>query len=63
MAKSHRNTATNIKAGFVDDEDPETGATVPEDGRNKKSNVGTVSYLPTVFGCICAQAVITNLAD
>lgn len=32
-----------------------------EESRNKKSQVGTISYLPAVFGCVCAQAVITDL--
>ena len=34
---------------------------VLEAGRNKKSQVGTISYLPASFGCACAQAVITGL--
>ena len=29
--------------------------------QNKKSIVGTISYLPPVFGCVCAQAVIKSL--
>lgn len=29
--------------------------------QNKKSIVGTISYLPAVFGCLCAQAVIGDL--
>jgi len=29
--------------------------------QNKKSIVGTISYLPAVFGCLCAQAVIDDL--
>lgn len=29
-----------------------------EESRNKKSQVGTVSYMPAVFGCACAQAAI-----
>lgn len=28
---------------------------------NKKSQVGTISYLPAAFGCACAQAAITEL--
>jgi len=30
---------------------------------NKKSQVGTISYLPAVFGCMCAQAALTALLD
>ena len=29
---------------------------------NKKSQVGTISYMPAVFGCVCAQAVISRIA-
>lgn len=33
-----------------------------EDGRNKKSTVGTISYMPPMFGCFIASAVIRDLA-
>ena len=29
--------------------------------QNKKSNVGTISYMPAVFGCACASVVIRGL--
>lgn len=50
-----------IREGFkavYSEEVPLESAVVMEEGRNKKSNVGTLSYLPTVFGCVCAQAVL-----
>ena len=53
-----------IREGFkavYSEEVPLESAVVMEEGRNKKSNVGTLSYLPTVFGCICAQAVLDEL--
>ena len=53
-----------ISKGFdvvFSEELPDKDAIVPMEERNKKSQVGTVSYLPAVFGCICAQAVITYL--
>lgn len=31
--------------------------------KNKKAINGTVSYLPPVFGCICASAVIREIAE
>ena len=34
---------------------------VLEESRNKKSQVGTLSYMPAVFGCVCAQAVIAGI--
>ena len=48
-----------ITKGFpvvFSEELPERDAIVPTEGeRNKKSQVGTISYLPAVFGCVCAQ--------
>ncbi|MDD4190480.1 MAG: tRNA threonylcarbamoyladenosine dehydratase [Mangrovibacterium sp.] len=32
-----------------------------EEGRNKRSTVGTLSYMPPVFGCYCASVVIRDL--
>ncbi|MDA3867152.1 MAG: tRNA threonylcarbamoyladenosine dehydratase [Salinivirgaceae bacterium] len=34
---------------------------VLEEGRYKASNVGTISYMPAVFGCFCASVVINDL--
>ncbi|MBN2521082.1 MAG: tRNA threonylcarbamoyladenosine dehydratase [Bacteroidales bacterium] len=34
-----------------------------EGERNKKSTVGTISYMPPVFGCFCASVVINDLID
>ena len=53
-----------ITEGFLavySEEQPDRQAVVLEEGRNKKSNVGTVSYLPAVFGCVCAQAVVCGI--
>ena len=55
-----------ITKGFpvvFSEELPERDAIVPTEGeRNKKSQVGTVSYLPAVFGCVCAQAAVRRLS-
>lgn len=40
---------------------PDKDAIIPMEERNKKSQVGTISYLPAVFGCVCAQAAIEFL--
>ncbi len=32
-----------------------------EEGRNKKSAVGTISYMPPLFGCFIASVVIRDL--
>lgn len=36
---------------------------VEDASRNKKSNVGTISYMPPVFGCFCAMVVIKDLIE
>jgi tRNA threonylcarbamoyladenosine dehydratase len=33
----------------------------PEEGQNKKSTVGTVSFMPALFGCFAAGVVINDL--
>ncbi|MCC8019305.1 MAG: tRNA threonylcarbamoyladenosine dehydratase [Rikenellaceae bacterium] len=53
-----------IRTGFRAVFSPEPvreGAMVPCEETNKKSNVGTVSYMPAVFGCGCASVVIRGL--
>ena len=53
-----------ISKGFkvvFSEELPDREAIVPMEERNKKSQVGTISYLPAVFGCVCAQAAIVHL--
>lgn len=53
-----------IKNGFkvvFSEELPDKDSIVPCEDRNKKSQVGTVSYIPAVFGCVCAQAAVTHL--
>jgi len=40
---------------------PDKSGMVIEESRNKKSQVGTISYLPAVFGCVCAQTVIRHI--
>lgn len=34
-----------------------------EEGRNKKSAVGTISYMPPLFGCHIASVVLRNLLE
>ncbi|MCZ7555039.1 MAG: tRNA threonylcarbamoyladenosine dehydratase [Bacteroidia bacterium] len=34
-----------------------------DDERNKKTIVGTISYMPPLFGCLCASVVLRALAD
>ena len=53
-----------ISKGFkvvFSEELPRREAIVAVEERNKKSNVGTISYLPAGFGCVCAQAAVEHL--
>ena len=53
-----------ISKGFdvvFSEELPQKDAIIPVEERNKKSMTGTISYLPAVFGCVCAQAAIEYL--
>ena len=56
-----------IEKGFpvvFSEELPDNDAIVETKGEtNKKSQVGTISYLPAVFGCVCAQAAIAHIID
>ena len=53
-----------IRTGFHAVFSPEPvreGSLVLCEEENKKSNVGTISYMPTVFGCACASVVVRGL--
>ena len=55
-----------IQKGFkvvFSEELPDKDSIVPCEDRNKKSQVGTISYIPAVFGCVCAQAVVQGLME
>ena len=54
-----------ISEGFLavfSTEKPDKSSVVLEESRNKKSQTGTVSWLPAVFGCVCAQAMVRHFA-
>ncbi len=56
----------SIRRGFkvvFSSELPEPDAVLPEEGQNKKSIVGTISYMPPLFGCICAGVVVRDLLN
>ena len=53
-----------IRKGFKVVFSPEPvreGSMVLCEETNKKSNVGTISYMPALFGCHCASVVIRDL--
>lgn len=55
-----------IKKGFkvvFSEELPMRSAIVECDDRNRKSLVGSISYMPAAFGCVCAQAAIAHLLE
>lgn len=55
-----------ISKGFkvvFSEELPDREAIVPVEEQNKKSQVGTISYLPAVFGSVCAQAAIEHFIE
>ncbi|MBO4742781.1 MAG: tRNA threonylcarbamoyladenosine dehydratase, partial [Bacteroidales bacterium] len=55
-----------ITTGFTavySTERPDHDAMVIEETRNKKSQTGTISYLPAVFGCVCAQAAVSHIVS
>ncbi len=43
-------------------EDVDKKAVVIAESQNKKSNVGTISYMPPIFGCFIASVVLRDLA-
>jgi len=43
-------------------EDVDKNAVVLVESQNKKSNVGTISYMPPVFGCFIASVVLRHLS-
>ena len=54
-----------IRNGFravFSPEPPREGAMIRCEEQNKKSNVGTISYLPALFGIGCASVVLRDLA-
>lgn len=55
-----------VRSGFkavFSAEPPREGAMVECEERNKKSTVGTISYLPAMFGIGCASVVIRDLCE
>ena len=55
-----------VKKGFkviFSPEEVDENAIRLEESQNKKSSVGTISYMPAVFGCFAASIVIRDLAE
>jgi tRNA A37 threonylcarbamoyladenosine dehydratase len=52
-----------IKVVFSPEVVDRSAVILQEGETNKKSNVGTISYMPAVFGCFMASVVIRDLLD
>ena len=53
-----------VRSGFWAVFSPEPvreGSMIIAEETNKKSNVGSISYIPASFGCVCASVVIRDL--
>jgi tRNA threonylcarbamoyladenosine dehydratase len=63
MLKRNHQIKTGIKCVFSP-ELPKKDSLILTDGSNyKKSAYGTISYMPAVFGAVCASVVITDLME
>lgn len=61
-----RNCKLGIYKGFTavySEEFADEAALVDEHGKNKKTNIGSLPYIPAVFGCMAAAHVITSLVN
>jgi tRNA A37 threonylcarbamoyladenosine dehydratase len=52
-----------LKVVFSPEQVPEDAWYVGEGERNKKGVVGTISYMPPIFGCALASVVLRDLAE
>ncbi|MEG1498814.1 MAG: tRNA threonylcarbamoyladenosine dehydratase [Bacteroidales bacterium] len=52
---------SGIQAVFSPEKVKEDSVLLVEEEENKKSMVGTVSYMPAIVGCMCASVVIREL--
>ena len=52
-----------IKVVFSPEVVERSSVILQEGESNKKSNVGTISYMPAIFGCFCASVVIRELLE
>jgi tRNA threonylcarbamoyladenosine dehydratase len=52
---------TGFKTVFSSEQLNKSSVIHSEDEKNKKSIVGTISYMPPLFGCFCASVVIRDI--
>ncbi|MCB8994303.1 MAG: tRNA threonylcarbamoyladenosine dehydratase [Bacteroidales bacterium] len=52
-----------FKVVFSPEEVSKDSVSLVQDERNKRSNVGTISYMPAVFGCFMASVILRDLTS
>ena len=52
-----------FKVVFSEDKSDKNAVIVDDPEENKKSTVGTISYMPPIYGCFCASVVIRDLIE
>ena len=57
---SHLGVKTGFKVVFSPERVPKH-ACIEDPSTNKRTTIGTISYMPPVFGCVCASVVIRDL--
>ena len=58
----HRKGIRNgIKVVYSTEKVPESAIVETDGSGNKRTVVGTISYLPAIFGCMCASVVLRDL--
>ncbi|GAB4277604.1 MAG: tRNA threonylcarbamoyladenosine dehydratase [Marinilabiliales bacterium] len=50
-----------VKVVFSSEKSQKESVVLQDNEPNKKSTVGTISYMPAIFGCYCASVVIRDL--
>ena len=58
-----RGVFKGIKVVFSPEQAPEHAKFVTDGSGNKKTVVGTISYMPALFGCYCASVVIRDIVE
>ncbi|MFH2094330.1 MAG: tRNA threonylcarbamoyladenosine dehydratase, partial [Bacteroidota bacterium] len=52
-----------FKVVFSSEKSPKDAVIIDDSEPNKKSIVGTISYMPAIFGCLCASVAINDILD
>jgi tRNA A37 threonylcarbamoyladenosine dehydratase len=58
-----RGIYSGVKVVWSAEEIDSDAIIITEGEQNKKSNVGTISYMPPLFGCVLASVVIRELSE